>query len=791
MTTTRNGLCHLGDGVRMSAHNYSLAEAMSDVSGRGDPLAVPPSTGSISAGSAPSAVGVGSSAPAGWGWVAPYIGMIWPNGDSAKLRAAAVAWFSAGTNFEVSEIVGGAGPMGAVGSQQIPEGPAIAAAFGDATRSAAGILQQCMSIGAQLNAYAAKIDEVHAAILDLLARICDPMTGIKEVWDILTDKDEDEIKKIADDIRTVVNQFTSEVDALRHQIAAAVSEATTIVSTMAKQAEKEFSRFVGDAVRFSVDAHKAQGQNLLDVLTQGWDFSVTRALIDPEGSAHDRRELINELAPLVGAGGEGAPGVVQSWKEEGKQVLNWDDWAQGRYAQALAGNEMTFAPLMATGPGSRLLTKLDDLGRTPELPHPGTGSAPPPPHMPVEKPPGGVSPTEAPAAGRPQPTSPGVPHIESPQTPGPTSTSDRTPTPAPTKPASAPTDTPSPHGPTESKAPVAEKPAAGDSPRSPASAGQHPANIPTLPGDRAPGTHPQPSEPAVTRPAPTPDGHLAEPAPTAAHAPQSAPAGSVPHAPIPDSSPPSAHPPAPPPPPDGGAPGGHSGGHHGPAEGSGPHGSHPPGDSSVDPHGLHPPGDGSPPDHPPSDHPAPGHVTPSDLPPYRQHQLELAQSPEQLARDLLRRGCPPEIAESVLHSPYEGMTPQEVLDRYWDSENGTWHWPPDNGFAEGKYEVANKIPKDVLMDRIGEVSAQRGDYMGSVGDSYPQRGLAPGTSGDYGVFQGTGKPLPDNWELRYGKVGEAFDQPGGGTQWVVVDKITGHTVLIRTLIDGGHLRRIN
>ena len=41
MTTTRNGLCGLGDGVRMSAHNYSVAEAMSNVSGHGEPLPAP------------------------------------------------------------------------------------------------------------------------------------------------------------------------------------------------------------------------------------------------------------------------------------------------------------------------------------------------------------------------------------------------------------------------------------------------------------------------------------------------------------------------------------------------------------------------------------------------------------------------------------------------------------------------------------------------------------------------------------------------------------------------------
>jgi hypothetical protein len=100
MAATRNGLCRLGDGVRMSAHNYSMAEAMSNVAGRGQPLPGPHPSGAITAQSVPSAVGNGVGAPAGWGWVAKYIGMIWPNGDSAKLRTAAAAWISAGTNFE-------------------------------------------------------------------------------------------------------------------------------------------------------------------------------------------------------------------------------------------------------------------------------------------------------------------------------------------------------------------------------------------------------------------------------------------------------------------------------------------------------------------------------------------------------------------------------------------------------------------------------------------------------------------------------------------------------------------
>jgi hypothetical protein len=119
MSATRNGLCSLADGVRMSAHNYSLVEAMSNVSGHGSPLPTPSVTGPILAGSPPSSVGTGDGAPPGWGWVAPYVGMIWPTGDSGKLRAAAAAWSAAGTQFALAEILGTGGPMGAIRAQQI------------------------------------------------------------------------------------------------------------------------------------------------------------------------------------------------------------------------------------------------------------------------------------------------------------------------------------------------------------------------------------------------------------------------------------------------------------------------------------------------------------------------------------------------------------------------------------------------------------------------------------------------------------------------------------------------
>lgn len=48
-----------------------------------------------------------------------------------------------------------------------------------------------------------------------------------------------------------------------------------------------------------------------------------------------------------------------------------------------------------------------------------------------------------------------------------------------------------------------------------------------------------------------------------------------------------------------------------------------------------------------------------------------------------------------------------------------------NGFADGKWETARSISPNVWLDRIGEVSAKSGDFMGNVGDPYSHRGLAP------------------------------------------------------------------
>ncbi|OBG92281.1 NAD(+)--arginine ADP-ribosyltransferase [Mycobacterium sp. E3251] len=788
MASTRNGLCSIGDGVRVSARNYAIADAQSDVTGRAAGLPTPPVTAPLSVGAKPpSAVGAGSGAPAGWGWVAPYIGMIWPTGDSAKLRAAAAAWTSAGASFMATETAAGGGTMAAIGAQQIPEGAAINKALSDASEATINVARQCQTIAAQLNSYAAKLDKVHAAILDLLSRICDPLTGIKEVWEWLTDEDEDEIKRIADDIRTVVNNFAQEAETLGDQINATMSAAAAAIEGTSRWAGKEWDHFLHGTQVGRVLNHV--GQTLKGVGVEGYDFlqglnqfSPTRLQSDPVGFVKDTLGMVEGEATLAGLGPDGLHGAGQAWKALGKNIIHWDDWAS--HPDEAFGKTLFDVGTLALPGGP--LSKLGKWGRDAAAALKGA-------RLPEGVKPPSVKPPTEPLPTGPKPPESGPPAPPAKPEPG------RPAPPAAGKPTPGPSDGPLPHSPTESKPPVGEKPPSGEAPK-PAAAPPGPADKPAVPApaEQAPLPHSTPAEPVPAHAPAAPGGEPIAP-PSAG-----LPSPPEPHLPTPRSVPMGGGPAEAAPPglgemPHGGEPGAHPpempGGspHDGPPLGDGGQ-PHPPHDNAP----AHQPGEGdgphdgdghAPHDGTPSDDPADGHLphtTPSDLQPWYQEQLTLAESPERLVRDLIEHGCPRDLAESALHSPYSGMKSQEILDNYWNHAEGTWKWPLENGFADGKWQTARSIPEDVWLDRIGEVSDQRGDFMGAVGDSYPERSLAPGSSGDYHRFHGTGQELPEGWQVRYGRVGDEFGQPGGGTQWVVVDK-NGKTVLIRWLLVNGYL----
>ncbi len=522
MADTRNGVVSIGDGVRMSAHNYAHGDAMSDVTGRAAGLPIPPVTGPFTAGSVPSAAGAGTGAPAGWGWVAPYIGMIWPTGDSAKLRAAAAAWTTAWANFVAAETAAGGGTMAAIAGQQIPEGAAINKALSDASNATTDLARQCQTIAAQLNSYAAKVDKVHAAILDLLSRICDPLTGIKEVWDLLTDEDEDEIARIANDIKTVVNNFGQEAQILGDQIKATMSAAATAARDMGHWVGKEWQHFihgteVGRALNQAAQTVKGVGIEGWDFLEQVAKFNPTRLQTDPVGFAKDTFDMVSGELPLVGLGPDGGPGVAESWKALGKDVTHWDEWGSNP-AEALGKTIFDGATLALPGgplsklgkAGSRAGEVLRGLKKPPEIPRVPSAEHPPEPPPAASKPPD---------TGRPAPSG---------------------------KPVPAPADTPPPDSPTESKPPSTDKPPAGEPPKpsgTPPEPGGKPAG-PAHPGDGSL-PHPKPPEPVPAHAPVSPGGDSAGPVPPSGLPPEPSPtAPTTPHLPTPPSVPMGGRPPA-------------------------------------------------------------------------------------------------------------------------------------------------------------------------------------------------------------------------------------------------------
>jgi len=294
MVDLRNGMARIGDGIRASATNYSRAEVASNVHGTGGaPLPAAPLTAPVSSQLPPSAQGSDEGTPPGWSLVEPFLGMIWPDGSPSTLRAAAGAWTCAGSAFLASEAEL-LGAVGVVRDQQIPESSQITQAVVTGNNNATALFGHCVQVASNLNSYAGHIESVHAAILDLLSRIVNPMTGVREVWDLLTGNDEDEIKKIADDIRVVINNFTSEVEALATLLAPLVDAAEAIAREMASWARMEIEQF-GDAA-YNV---------LADVVNAAAGYG-NAALHNPLDAA----AIVAGAAMMAGGAGLEVPGVA-------------------------------------------------------------------------------------------------------------------------------------------------------------------------------------------------------------------------------------------------------------------------------------------------------------------------------------------------------------------------------------------------------------------------------------------------------------------------------------------------
>ncbi|MGC4960956.1 TNT domain-containing protein [Gordonia sp. DT101] len=170
------------------------------------------------------------------------------------------------------------------------------------------------------------------------------------------------------------------------------------------------------------------------------------------------------------------------------------------------------------------------------------------------------------------------------------------------------------------------------------------------------------------------------------------------------------------------------------------------------------------------------------MPDWARDELKRAVDPDFLRKSLEEGGVPKSIIDdAVANNPYRNLTPQQVLDRYWDDARETWNYPPNDGFA-GDYDVSDSIPAGTHLDRIGEPT---GKFLGQEGDSYGARALPPGVAANYHQYVATGVPVKPEWEIRDGAIAAEFGHPGGGHQWVVIEKSTGEQVRVSELLRSG------
>lgn len=231
---TINGVSRIGDLLKMSAYNYAIAEHRSSISPGAGPLTKPSATEPFSSRIPPGGAGSLDDAPFGWGIIQSVIGMVWPNGDPAKMRTAADAWIA------LSDAVsgfGGAliGPKSSASGLEIPEKDSIATAFSDATGSANQLADAASAIARQLNAYAEHVEDAHRHLLNLIndaLQLATPGGLLEEGFSVITGG-ESRLMEIADEAEQVLDDLKVEADAVGTLLAPIVSAAEEAAKAMA------------------------------------------------------------------------------------------------------------------------------------------------------------------------------------------------------------------------------------------------------------------------------------------------------------------------------------------------------------------------------------------------------------------------------------------------------------------------------------------------------------------------------------------------------------------------------
>lgn len=174
-----------------------------------------------------------------------------------------------------------------------------------------------------------------------------------------------------------------------------------------------------------------------------------------------------------------------------------------------------------------------------------------------------------------------------------------------------------------------------------------------------------------------------------------------------------------------------------------------------------------------------------------QNAFEHVQNPADEIARLNDGGVPTRVTDG--YDPLAGRTIEEFEREFTvpgKDGNPRWDWQtqaPNDGFA-GPPAITDRFPDSYQLDRLG---SEKGGFLADDGAPLSTRGMPPGVASDYHQYVGTGQPIPDGlpWEIRYGPAKDAFGQPGGANQWVVIATNTGLPVPVNKLVDAGLIGR--
>lgn len=162
------------DLIRASGLNHQAAQKASTEGGPPPPSVSVPSNPATSVPPMPSAYGGGGSEPSGaiataWYYIQQWVGYVWPNGDPAKLEAAAQVWTNAGNTIRNAGTPIDDAKTG-LSTQQSPEISAATDYLTDLRGKYDSLSGACMNMATSCNDLAQAIKDAHQQLIDELAQ---------------------------------------------------------------------------------------------------------------------------------------------------------------------------------------------------------------------------------------------------------------------------------------------------------------------------------------------------------------------------------------------------------------------------------------------------------------------------------------------------------------------------------------------------------------------------------------------------------------------------------------------